>query len=158
MLAGSADPEAQRNASVGRALARRPSLRARVDAAATTDENGTILWRPEWERVNRVILKNARGHAAYEIGEPMLDEPDYVRACPLMTLDSPARAAFEEMGWEVWPEVGSRMMTRFLSGEDLDNGWVVVQEDIYRYGVMQDDGVVVRSVLREYLATETRWS
>ena len=158
VLAGSAAPEAQHNASIGRALARRPSLRARLEAAASTVEDGTIFWRPEWERVNRVILKNARGHAAYEIGEPMLDEPEYVHVTPLTTVDARARAVFEDVGWEVWPEVGSRMMTRILSGEDLENGWVVVQESVYRYAVIQDGGVVVRSVLRGYLATETRWS
>jgi hypothetical protein len=57
----------------------------------------------------------------------------------------------------VWPEVGSRMMTRFATGEDLVDGWVEVQTGLYRYGVFQADGLVVRSVIANYLATEVRW-
>lgn len=158
LLAGTADPEGQPNPAVGRALARRPSLRARIAASSSVGEDGAVLWQPEWERVTRVILKNARGHAVYEIGEPMLDEPEYVRAHPLKMLDPNARSAFEDVGWEVWPEVGSRTTTRVLTGQDLQDGWVVVQDGVYRYAVIQDGGVVVRSVLRDYLATETRWS
>ena len=54
----------------------------------------------------------------------------------------------------LWPEVGSRMMSRVLTGQDLRDGWVIVQEGIYRYRVDQFGGMLVRSVLFEYLATE----
>jgi hypothetical protein len=57
----------------------------------------------------------------------------------------------------LWPEVGSRMMTRVITGQDLSNGWVIVQEGVYRYAVVQQGGILVRSVLREYLATEVYW-
>lgn len=56
-----------------------------------------------------------------------------------------------------WPEVGSRMLTRLLTGEDTEGEWVIVQEGIYRYSVQQDGGLRVRSVLSEYLATEVQW-
>ena len=45
---------------------------------------------------------------------------------------------------------------RFL--DDLDEGWVIVQDDVYRYAVAQEDGLLVRSVIRNYLATEVYWS
>ena len=57
----------------------------------------------------------------------------------------------------LWPEVGSRMMTRLATGEDMAGQWVVVQEGIYRYSVQQAGGLRVRSVLSEYLATEVQW-
>lgn len=158
MLAGTADPERQGNAAVARALARRPSLRARLEAAWTFDDDGAVLWHPEWERLNRVILKNARGHAAYEMGEPMFEEPEYVHAGPLAVLDEGPRATFAEAGGKAWPKVANGTMTRTGTGEKVDIGWVVVQEGVYRYAVVQDGGVIVRSVLRNFLATETRWS
>ena len=56
-----------------------------------------------------------------------------------------------------WPEVGSRMMTRILTGADTRNGWVVVQDGVHRYTVMQCGQLTVKSVLFEYLPTEVRW-
>jgi hypothetical protein len=61
-------------------------------------------------------------------------------------------------GGSIWPEVGSRMLTRVVTGQDLRNGWVMVQAGVYRYVVLQDDGLLVRSVLHEYLATEVHWA
>jgi hypothetical protein len=109
----------------------------------------------------RVILKNARGHAYFELGEPMLDEPVHVRIRPFETLTPAEREEFETLGeqseFALWPEVGSRMMTRLLTGEDLSGPWVAVQEGVYRYAVSQGGGVLVRAVLSEYLATEVYW-
>ena len=49
-------------------------------------------------------------------------------------------------------------MTRVMTGQDLCEGWVVVQDSVYRYGVTQSGGILVRSVLFEFLATEVYWS
>jgi hypothetical protein len=58
-----------------------------------------------------------------------------------------------------WPEVGSRMMTRLMTGRDFSvGGWITVQCDVYRYAVLVGDLMVVRSVLFEYLATEVCWT
>ncbi len=57
-----------------------------------------------------------------------------------------------------WPEVGSRLLQRLYSGEDMADGWIIVQPGVYVYIVFEDDGVIVRSIIREYLLTEVRWS
>ncbi|EMD2998652.1 hypothetical protein VQZ99_001772 [Salmonella enterica] len=161
--AGSTDPSVQRNPKIERALTRTPSLAARLQAAKqiTVNEYGRqqIIWLPEIERIHRVILKNARGHAFYEYGEPMLDDPVSVSAVPLISMNQNQRNDFEEVGgsYAGWPEVGSRMMTRVMTGQDLDNGWVNVQDDIYRYVVFQQGILTVRSVIHNYLATEVVW-
>ncbi|UVK40580.1 hypothetical protein LHFGNBLO_002062 [Mesorhizobium sp. AR10] len=49
------------------------------------------------------------------------------------------------------------MMTRTITGEDLDEDWVIVQKGVYRYAVMQTAGMLVRIVMREYLAVEIGW-
>ena len=163
VLAGSTDPETQEDPKVRRALQRHNKLRARIERSKT--EYRTIggetryIWTPETERINRVVVKNARGHVFYEYGDPMLTEPDQVWAMPLELLPVAQRDAFENIhgGEAGWPEVGSRMMTRLMTGQDLRDGWVVVQDGIYRYSVAQPGGNLVRSVLYDYLATEVCW-
>ena len=76
VLCGSTEVEKQVNPRLARTLARGQKLRRRIERARV--EYKTIggevrsVWKPEWERVNSVVLKNARGHAFYELGEPML--------------------------------------------------------------------------------------
>lgn len=161
VLSGSAVPEEQANPKIRRALERNPALVIRLEASKqiyTTqgEEQGTI-WQPEIERIKRIVLKNARGHAFYEYGEPMLDAPAHIWAAPYETLTASQQEEFEDVQISAWPEVGSRMMTRFVSGIDLENGWVIVQEDIYRYAIVQKGTLLVRSLIRNYLATEVFW-
>ena len=163
VLAGSTSPDCQVNTKAERALRRNANLRARLERSRTQYETiggeTRIVWTPESERINGVVIKNARGHAFFEYGEPMLSEPELVWAAPLETLSPEQRAEFEniDMG-SGWPEVGSRMMTRVITGQDLSGSWVVVQDGIYRYAVAQQDVILVRAVLHEYLATEVYWS
>jgi hypothetical protein len=162
-LSGTTDPERQIIASSGRILAANAKLRTAVDRCRISyrtigGENRTV-WRPNLDRIKRVALKNARGHAYYEIGEPMMEKPAYVNVFPLCELTAEERNEFEDVGQEgVWPEVGSRMMTRLITGEDLtSHGWVMVQEGVYRYSADQRGKMTVRSVLYDYLGTEVRW-
>ena len=49
-------------------------------------------------------------------------------------------------------------MQRVAGVDPLVDGWVEVQEGVYRYAVAQGpDGLLVRTVIREYLATEVYW-
>ena len=88
-----------------------------------------------------------------------MSEPEHVWAAPLETLSPEQRAEFEniDMG-SGWPAVGSRMLTRVLTGQDLSGAWVIVQDGVYRYGVAQQGVMLVRSVLFVHLATEVYWS
>ncbi len=161
-LTGSTDPEDQRNPRVKRILKTRAKLRTRIERAKseykTIDGETRIEWKPEAERINRVILKNARGHLFYEYGEPMLAEPDHVWSAPLEIFQAKERANFESIAsGGLFPEVGSRMMTRMFTGQDLSGDWVVVQDGAYRYSVTQQGAMLVRSVLFEYLATRVLW-
>lgn len=90
VLAGTTIPDEQKDARVARALKRHEKLRARIERSKS--ERPTIggeilrIWQPETERVNRVVLKNARGHAFYGFGEPMLTEPEHVWTSPLSAM------------------------------------------------------------------------
>lgn len=88
----------------------------------------------------------------------MLDDPEQIWAMPLVLLNPDQRQYFEDVNSSIWPEIGSRMMTRIATGLDLVNGWISIQDGIYRYSVFQEKGLVVRSVIHNYLATEVIWS
>lgn len=163
VLSGSTQPEAQASPTAWRILRANEKLRARIERSKssyrTLGGQTRHVWKPERARVERVILKNSRGHALFECGEPMLRAPDHVLCFPLLSLTKTERDEFEdaETG-SLWPEVGSRMMTRWVTGQDLSGGWVIVQEGAYRYSVAQNGGLRVRIVISEYLAAEVLWN
>jgi hypothetical protein len=75
-LVGSADPDQIRRPSVARALRRSPALRARIEAAKA--KNGDqIVFAVEAERIVNVLLKLARGHAAYDLSQVCRENPDH---------------------------------------------------------------------------------
>ena len=164
--AGSAEPNRQEDPKAGRALRHHQNLRRMIEGSKTVrktiDGEEQYTWAPEIGRINRVVVKNARGHALYECAESILDAPDHVWTRPISSLSASQREAFEatrgDGAFAPWPEVGSRMMTRLITGQDLVDGWVVVQNGVYRYRLDQSGSILVKSVLFEYLATEVGWS
>lgn len=164
ILAGSTDGEFKHNPKIARAFARNPKLKEQINKGKieyeTIGGQKNLIWKPQTERINRIILKNARGHVYYELGEPMLNAPDHLSLYPFPTMNKVQRNIFEGSSSEgsFWSEVGSRMMTRAALGELSNNGWIIVQENVYRYTVLQD-GVKLRvkTVMHEYLGTEVIW-
>ncbi len=123
------------------------------------DGNDRVAIAPDITRIHNVVVKNARGHIMYEHGTPAFGEPTSIAVLPLSTLSSEARRIFEVIDYgSVWPEVGSRLMSRLVSGKGmLSDGWVIVQPNIYRFAVIDNGRLVVRTVVHEFLATETIW-
>jgi hypothetical protein len=153
-VAGSTDPGLVTRGNVRRILGERPALRARLEKARIEASNG-VVFSVEESRVRNVVLKLARGHAAYELGEPQQDEPDLIEFTPLPSISGDRRVCFESVPvFAGWPEVGSRAMQRIAAGE---HGWIVVQEGRYRFVAAAGGSVIVRIVLSEYLACEVMW-
>ncbi len=159
-LAGSVET-AKRRRKVDELLARSPALASRLQAARYqgAQESG---FTPEQDRVRRVLVKLARGHAAFENNEPRTDSPRSVAFMPFVAMSTEDRSRFEigSKGLEFagWPEVGSRAMTRLATGADLSSGeWIVVQPEMYRYRIEWTQGFRVQMVIREYLAAEVAW-
>ena len=92
VLSGSTDPQSQRIPSAARILKRNNMLSARIHESRSEGlplvGDVGIVWKPESERIERVVLKNARGHAYFELGEPMLCPPRLIRAIPLATISA----------------------------------------------------------------------
>ena len=171
-LVGTADPDKIRRPSVARTLQRSPSLQARIEAAKRQVSNRTEFV-PETERVRNVMLKLARGHAAFELSQPCRETPYHFWCGPLVAMSLEMREAFDAPHVQTMlGEVGSRGLQRMLvtqtvlrtsDGEKtgaqlLLNDWVNVQEGYYRYLAIDDiGGLVIRIVIAEYLACEVAW-
>ena len=170
VLAGSTDPEKQTTEVAARMFERRTGLQAKIEEARTETNTlfgeNEIRFTPEQERVDRVVVKNARGHAVYELDRWMTADPDRVVAVPLQSLTNEQYQEFEAVQSVIsgWSEIGTRMFQRECFAcdphqTDFSGPWIVVQDSVYRYAVVDDgEGLLVRSVVREYLATEVYWS
>jgi len=157
-LRGSADAANASRPKVREILERSPALAARLAAARQKTEGGT-LFTFEAERVRNVVVKLARGHAAFELAEFDLGEPDVAEFVPLHTLTQTQREDFENAPQSnVWPEVGCRAMISIVEDYSPYGPWQIFQEGRYRYlASVYCSGNLVRMVLSEYLACEVIW-
>lgn len=160
VLAGTTEPKNIERPKIRRLLTQKPALAALINSSRSVD-GSLILWKPDEKRVKNVLLKLARGHAAFENAESYTHEPVAVSFLPLSNLSAAQRADFEApLRCGVWPEIGSRAFQRaVVAGSDVypDSGWQVVQPGRYRYMMALDAGVVIRMVLSEYLGAEVIW-
>jgi hypothetical protein len=166
VIAGDVDPEKIERPRVARILRENPRLSSMLKQSRTVNSQGDIEWLADTARINTVLMKLARGHVAYELNEPRLEKPETFAYKPLAAMTSSEREAFEDDVRDVgnepfWPEVGSRAMQRMMvvGNMVLDGGWLDVQEGRYRFYAFASNGsVVVRIVVREYLACEVIWN
>lgn len=172
VLAGSTDPEKIGRASVAKIMRNSPALRQRIENSKT-EVDGQIVFIPEVERIHNVMLKLARGHAAFELSQFCCTEPYHFWCGTLFTLPQETRDAFDSVHFQqVFGEVGSRNMQRLFvtqmtlqsaNGESqnvemLINDWIDVQDDQYRYIAIDDmDSLVIRVVIAEYFGCEVAW-
>ena len=161
VLCGSVRSEDLRRDKIKRILEANPSLAARIVENRRVDDAGHVVWRVEAERVHNVVVKLARGHIAYELSVPHVDEPDEVMYLPLIAMNADDRVVYESpivSDLQVWPEIGSRAFLRAANWpNELLTDWQVVQDGRYRYLVGQQDGDFVQIVLSEYLACRVVW-
>ena len=173
VLSGTTDPNEQQNGRVAKSLLHSPALRLRIESAGD-ETDGVVSFRPEVERVTRVVRKLAEGHAAYELSMPQRREPSSIEWIPISQLSPDDAETWEAPEfYDDLPEVGSRGMQRALvvqarlrsaAGDEfvrgfIMNDWVTVQEGVYRYHVSSSDTMVrVRITIREFLACEVCWS
>lgn len=157
VLAGSVDMINREK--IKRILQRKPALVAILGQAREENLFGDISFKVDIGRVRNVILKLGRGHAAYELNEPQLDEPSAMSFMPLSILAEEDRERFETPPQSpIWPEVGSRAMQRLVVDKPGTSLWLIAQPGRYRYLASVGDGIVIRVVLSEYLGCEIIWS
>lgn len=162
VICGSANPRDVSRGGINRILTDTPALVARLTDSKRLDESGNLVWDVDVDRVRRIVLKLARGHIAYELSLPKIEEPDTVRFVPLIVMSDEERFEFESPTNNClapWPEIGSRAFIRASKNLPTSHSteWSVVQPGRYRYLVGQSDGDFVHLVLSEYLACHVGW-
>jgi hypothetical protein len=148
------------------------ALRQRIENSRT-EINGQIGFVPETDRINNVMLKLARGHAAFELSQSCRTEPDHFWWGPISSLPQADQELFHSVHFQkALGEIGSRNIQRLLvtqltmqseTGEQqniqmLINDWIDVQDDQYRYIAIDDMGaIIIRIVIAEFFACEVAW-
>jgi len=172
-VAGSTDPAHIRRPRVAETMRRNAALRSRIEAAKRVID-GRLAFDPETARIQNVVLKLARGHAAYELSASRRERPTGLSCWPLEVMTPEARESWETSHvQQMFGEVGSRGLQRMLvtqftlrseTGETttvelLLNDWVDVQDGRYRYLAIDDLGEVrIKIVIGEYLACDVSWT
>lgn len=153
ILRGGTENHVLKRVKVRNILDKNHVLRARLEKAKRSDDSETCF-EIEYSRVENVVMKLARGHAAYESGSPRLDKPIACSIAPLPLLSDEHISQFELITPSaVWPEIGTRAFARAVMRE----GWVIVQPDVYRFTVVTGAITTVRLLIHEYLAAEVIW-
>ena len=96
------------------------------------------------DRVKKILIKLARGHAAYDLSEFTFELEPQIQFSELNNLSMWDREQFELSPiLEIYPEVGSRAMQRFAESNEI--AWVTIQSNLYRYMAYADmNGIYVR--------------
>lgn len=168
LLCGSTNLEDIRRPSISKILEKSPALRKRIESSMS-EANSKIIFTPEIERVNNVMLKLAQGHMAFELSLIQHDVPDQFWCGLLSSLSDDDRDLFASVHFQYnIGEVGSRSAQRLLvtqlsmsDGKNITlliNDWIDVQDDRYRYIAIDDMGKkIIRIVIEEFFACEVVW-
>ena len=169
---GTTDPDRVGRSVVADILRRSPELRSLIEAAKSGSE-GQVIFSVDMGRVQNILLKLARGHAAYELSAVCRGDPTELNCGPLALLSDEEREVFNGVHVaRLFGEVGSRSLQRQVvtqmslvsaTGEGSTLGlvvsdWLDVQEGRYRYLTCQEtNGIRVRIVIGEYLYCDVFW-
>ena len=135
-VCGTTDPAALTRDKIARAIQRNASLASKLTSSLGQD--GYSLSAGDSERLSAVIAKMARALWAYETSETANAQDVIVRCAPIESLSDDQFQTFQRLTPHILlPEVGSRMASRILIGE---NGpyppmWIEVQQDRFAYAI-----------------------
>ena len=132
---------------IQRILTKKPSIFNAFKKIEETEVN---------ERLGRVFLKIAQGHALFEQNELKFEDDLFkIRFGKYDELTEQARLELETIPHAlILPEVGSRATQRLLTTPIMNVPWITIQDGNYRYLVF-DGGV--RMVLSESFWSEILW-
>ena len=87
VITGNVDVNEGKRLKVRKALDHSPKLRKMLNDSKKTLPDGSISFEADRERVEKVVLKLARGHSLYELNEYHIESPSriFMRPIPLMT-------------------------------------------------------------------------
>ena len=158
MMARSAEPEKQVWLNAKKILSHHDKMREQVRKGIQNNVSEAIF-KIEFnsERLNNIIIKNAKAIALYVLSEPLYDDPSEIRWKILHHLSPEDRRKYECItSTDIFPEVGSRMMHHIVEDIEL-NQWIEIQRGTFRFAVVLGGSIIVKMVFREFLFAEVIW-
>ena len=169
VIQGTAIPNDLFRIKVTKILNRQIKLQNRIALSRKINNKNIITWELEWERIEKIVLKLARGHLSIIHGNNYLGNPISFDITTIHNLTDDQLDDFNGIGKsyvDKIPELGSRGCFG-INIEKSDNdesniintnyGWNIVQDDLYRYAIDPLSGTWVKIVLREFLACTVKW-
>jgi hypothetical protein len=154
-VCGTIDPDDLRRPKVARILTAKPPLAAKL-ASSLGSDGQYLLAKEDSARLSAVIEKIARALWAYETGETARRGSAAVSYAQIAQLSSAQLDSFWTLTQpDIFPEVGSRMCSRVLVGEDgvVPVSWIDVQRARFSFAI-EIAFPRVKMVLGDYLAAE----
>ena len=150
-----------RRADTVRRLAKDDNLKKLLDEQIITN-NGEVHYAFDEDRLCRILVKLAKGHAGFEVDHICFDDAQVsLRYGFVFNMSEEAIDEFEEIPQaDIAPEVGSRGCITPFVVQNIETGeafgfmlWNDVQEDQYRYQVSYNEngGICVQIVIYEML-------
>jgi len=160
MRLGSLDIEDLERGKIRRILSAKPKLKKLIQESMT-NTNGYYQIKPDWPRVENVVLKHAKGLAAYYMNTPVHgDNPSHLFIEPWTELSEEQIVIFNQsLPHSKIPEAGSRICQQvcFIEGTPF-SPWIEIQQDRFRYMSAMDKLCIVKMVFSEYLMCEVVWA
>lgn len=169
------EPSEIKRVKISDILINKPALKERIKNSMIVDSFGKANFNVESKRMEKIIIKLARGHVAFELSQYCRYIPSYIWWGDINTLSKSQRDDFisdDLIG--VLGEIGSRSSRRLIVIECLlketnsnnfkksnfvFNPWIEVQRDRYKYIVSEyEDNIKVRIIIRGFFACEVIWN
>lgn len=128
-------------------------------------EDGKVFIRPDNQRIQRILLKLAKGHAGFELDYVNFDNTEtQIWYAFIFNMSENDLYEFNSIPtYQVYPEVGSRGMyiIQNIVTDDAQTfaNWMDVQDGQYRYQVSynDNDSISVKIVILELLYCEVNF-
>jgi len=160
IINGSAEINDLKREKIQRILSKRPALQKKLANAKVVSNDG-ISFMVEERRIEKVLLKLAKGHAQFDASSPLLGQPTHLAYKPLQTMTEEENIKFfSEPVIEKYPEVGSRLFLQIVENQDSTpySIWQDVQDGVYSYLISSQMGrLSVRLIISNFLAAEIIW-
>jgi hypothetical protein len=164
-LSGSPRPIEQLSPVARRVLENDKRLRRIVSTSFAKNEDGHCSINIDAIVFSQFLDKQARGHVFLECSEVRLSSPNRRFWLPRPSMSEYQMDNFLFRTSDAFPEIGSRGFVRFIEGSDqlddfeIDNfGFTILKRGMYRFRVvLSNGGIIVQSIIRDYLFTEIEW-
>lgn len=159
-------PKYKRRIGIDKSLEKNPQLKYKIEDEIIYRIEQGLDYKLDINRLDNILLKLAKGHAAFELSEYNFDK--YEISIQTFSRDQVSIKEWDRFNGieelEYSNEIGSRSIDNIYVIENNHESiividWNVVQEKRYKYLAMIINGeIVIKIVINEYFAAIVTWS